>query len=143
MIVVDTNVLSELARPRPDAAVMAWLDALPSTEVATTAITLAELLYGVTRLPRGRRRTELGIAVAALVREDLGGRVLPFAAESSDHYAEIVSARERLGRPISVLDAQIAAVCRAHHASVATRNTRDFEHTGVEVLDPWGGPHRS
>lgn len=137
MIVLDTNVLSELARPRPDAAVVAWLDALPSTEVATTAVTVAELLYGVSRLPRGRRRRELAVAVESLVREDLGGRAHPFSLESADTYAQIVSGRERRGRPISVLDAQIAAICRTRGDSLATRNVRDFEHTGVEIVDPW------
>lgn len=137
MIILDTNVLSELVRSRPEAAVVAWLDAQPSSDVATTAITVAELLYGVARLPRGRRRQQLAAAIAALVDEDLGGRVHPFALDCAERYAVIVSARERLGRPISVLDAQIAAICSNHGALLVTRNTRDFEHTGVDVVDPW------
>lgn len=140
MIVLDTNVVSELARRRPDASVMAWLDTQPSTEIATTAITVAELLYGVAKLPGGRRKEHLAIAVDELVHDDLGGRVHPFGAECADRYALIVSGRESLGRPISVLDAQIAAICRTHGARLATRNTRDFDHTGVEVIDPWTFP---
>ena len=137
MIVLDTNVVSELARRKPDPAVVAWLDAQQSNDIATSSITLAELLYGIARLPRGRRREQLAVAVAGLVHDDLGGRVHPFAVDCAERYALIVSARERLGRPISVLDAQIAAICRTHGAQLATRNTRDFEHTGVEVIDPW------
>ncbi len=140
MIVLDTNVLSELARPRPAATVLAWLDAVPATEVATTVVTVAELLYGVARLPRGRRREALAAAVESLVRDDLGGRVYPFGTESASYYAEIISGRERRGRPISVLDAQIGAICRAQNARLATRNGRDFEHTDIEVVDPWRQP---
>ena len=137
MIVLDTNVVSELARKKPDAAVVAWLDAQPSAEVATTAITLAELLYGLARLPRGRRREQIAVAIAGLVDDDLDGRVLAFGEDCAERYALIVTARERRGRPISVLDAQIAAICTTQGARLATRNTRDFEHTGVELIDPW------
>jgi predicted nucleic acid-binding protein len=140
MIILDTNVVSELIRRQPDAAVVAWLDAQPSGDVATTAITVAELLYGVARLPRGRRKEQLAQAISDLVHDDLRGRVHPFAADSAERYAMIVSARERLGRPISVLDAQIAAICDTHGAHLATRNTRDFIHTGVDVVDPWTFP---
>jgi len=137
VIVLDTNVLSELVRRDPDPAVLSWLDAQPPGDVATTAIIVAELLYGVARLPAGRRREQLAGAVAALVDEDLGGRVHPFGMECAEGYAVVVSSRERAGRPISVLDAQIAAICLAHEARLATRNTRDFEHTGVELINPW------
>lgn len=137
MIVLDTNVVSELARRAPDAAVVAWLDSQPSTEITTTATTLAELLYGIARLPRGRRKEQIAIAVDELVHDDLDGRVHAFGPECADRYAVIVSSRESLGRPIGVLDAQIAAICRTHGARLATRNARDFDHTGVEIVDPW------
>jgi toxin FitB len=140
VIILDTNVVSELARAKPDATVVAWLDAQPPTEIATTAITLAELLYGLARLPRGRRKEQLAIAIGRLVDDDLGGRVHPFAVDCADRYAVIVSTRERLGRPISVLDAQIAAICTTRGARLATRNTRDFDHTGIAVVDPWTLP---
>ncbi|HKR97906.1 MAG TPA: type II toxin-antitoxin system VapC family toxin [Candidatus Dormibacteraeota bacterium] len=137
MIILDTNVLSELARRRPDTAVLAWLDHQDATDVATTSVTLAELLYGVERLPRGRRRDRIAAVVDSLVSDDLGGRVHPFGTDSARHYAVIVAARERMGRPISALDAQIASICRSHEASIATRNVRDFSDTGVEIIDPW------
>ncbi len=137
MIVVDTNVLSELLRPAPDATVVAWLDSLLTADVATTAVTAAELLYGAMRLPAGRRREALVEAVRALLAEDFRGRIEPFDAGSAEHYAVVVSRREQLGRPISSADAQIAAICRTHQAALATRNTSDFEHTGVELVDPW------
>ncbi|MGI8310045.1 type II toxin-antitoxin system VapC family toxin [Saccharopolyspora hattusasensis] len=137
MIVLDTNVLSELIRHTPEADVLAWLDSLPATEVATTAITAAELLYGVSRLPDGHRKTALTAAVHALLNDDFHGRVEPFDALAATHYAVVVSERDKLGRPISAADAQIAAICRARRATLATRNIKDFEETGVELVNPW------
>lgn len=137
MIILDTNVLSELIRGVPDPAVLAWLDALPGAEVSTTAITAAELLYGVARLPEGRRRTALTEAVRAMLAEDFAGRVEPFDGVAATHYAAVVTGRERLGRPIDAADAQIAAICRARSAVLATRNTKDFAETGVELINPW------
>ncbi|MGH3312291.1 MAG: type II toxin-antitoxin system VapC family toxin [Streptomyces sp.] len=116
---------------------MAWLDSLPTEEVLTTAVTAAELLYGVARLPAGSRKTALTDAVHALIHEDLRGRVEPFDAASADHYALVVTGREKAGLPISVADAQIAAICRTRRATLATRNTKDFVDTGIELVDPW------
>lgn len=143
MIVLDTNVLSELARVEPDRSVLAWLDALDAGRVTTTAVTAAELRYGVERLPDGRRKTLLRAAVEGLLRDDLRRRVEPFDAAASVRYALLVARRERQGRPISGADAQIAAICQARAATLATRNVTDFADTGVEVVDPWasaGGP---
>lgn len=137
MIVLDTNVISELTRQSPADAVLEWLDALPSAEVATTAISAAEMLYGVGRLPPGRRRTALEQEVHALIHDDLAGRAHPFDLAAAEVYAIVVTDREKLGRPISVADAQIAAICRSHQAALATRNTSDFEGTGVALIDPW------
>ncbi|MCI2420719.1 type II toxin-antitoxin system VapC family toxin [Saccharopolyspora sp. K220] len=137
MIILDTNVLSEVARQAPDADVLAWLDSLPAAEVATTAITAAELLYGVTRLPDGHRKSSLTAAVHALVNDDFHGRVEPFDAPAAAQYAVVVGEREKLGLPISAADAQIAAICRARQATLATRNTKDFEETGIELVNPW------
>jgi predicted nucleic acid-binding protein len=113
------------------------LDSLPVDELATTAITAAELLYGVTRLPDGRRKMTLSAAVHGLINEDFHGRVAPFDASAAAQYALVVGSREKLGRPISAADAQIAAICRARQVALATRNTKDFEHTGVELVNPW------
>lgn len=137
MILLDTNVLSELIRPEPDKGVTAWLDSLEAVTVATTAITAAELLYGVARLPAGRRKERLGEAIRGLIEEDFDGRVEPFDAAAAIHYADLLSDRERAGRPISAADAQIAAICRKLGATLATRNSSDFKDAGIDLLDPW------
>jgi toxin FitB len=137
VIVLDTDVISELTRQTPAPGVLSWLDSLAVTEIATTTITAAELLYGVARLPGGRRKTELAAAVDGLLNDDFQGRVLSFGEPAARRYAGIVSGREQLGRPIGVADAQIAAICRTVDATLATRNTDDFEETGIELVNPW------
>lgn len=137
MIVLDTNVISELTRQAPAPHVVSWLDALTAAEVATTAITAAELLYGVSRMPDGRRKTELAAAVHGLLSDDFHGRVLSFDEPAARRYADIVTGRERLGRPIGVADAQIAAICRTIEATLATRKTDDFQDTGLQLINPW------
>lgn len=137
MIVLDTNVLSEIVRAEPDERVMSWLDSLDPATVATTAVTAAELFYGVAHLPDGRRKAALSKAIRDLIADDLDGRVEPFDMAAADHYASLVNDRETAGRPIGMADAQIAAICLKLGAALATRNTRDFEGTGIEVVDPW------
>lgn len=137
MIVVDTNVISELTRQTPAPEVVSWLDSVAAGEVATTAITAAELLYGVARLPDGRRKSELSAAVNGLLSDDFDGRVLSFDHLAAGRYADVVSRRERLGQPIGIADAQIAAICSAAAATLATRNIIDFEDTGIELINPW------
>jgi predicted nucleic acid-binding protein len=137
LIILDTNVISELARQIPDTGVLAWLDSLQISEVATTAVTAAELRYGVARLPDGHRKRELTVVIRGILAEDFYGRVLPFDERASIRYADVVTGREKIGRPIGVADAQIAAICRDSGAILATRNTADFEQTGIELIDPW------
>jgi toxin FitB len=137
VIILDTNVISELARQIPDTGVLAWLDSLEISEVATTAVTAAELRYGVARLPDGHRKRELTVVIRGILVEDFYGRVLPFDERASIRYADVVTNRERIGRPIGAADAQIAAICRDSGATLATRNTADFEETGIELVDPW------
>jgi predicted nucleic acid-binding protein len=137
VIVLDTNVISELARQLPDPGMLSWLDSLEAAEVATTAITAAELRYGVARLPDGHRKRELTAVIRGILVEDFHGRVLPFDERASARYAEVVTGRERIGRPIGVADAQIAAICRDSGAILATRNIADFEETGIELVNPW------
>ena len=137
MIILDTNVISELARQIPDSGVLAWLDSQEIAEVATTAVTAAELRYGVARLPDGHRKRELAVVIREVLTEDFYGRVLPFDERASVRYADVVTGRERIGRPIGVANAQIAAICRDSDATLATRNTADFEETGIELIDPW------
>jgi toxin FitB len=136
MIVLDTNVLSELMGHRAP-PVVEWLDDQDAADVATTAVTLAELLYGIVRLDAGARRAGLAAAMQRLVVDKLGGRVIPFDGAAAVQYGELVATRERRGRPIDVPDAQIAAICRVRAATLATRNVRDFEATGVAVINPW------
>lgn len=137
MIVVDTNVISELTRYVPDPGVLSWLDELPVGELATTAVTAAELRYGAAGLPSGHRKRELTVAISGLLNEDFYGKVLPFDERAAIRYADIVASRERTGRPIDVADAQIAAICRDLGATLATRNIADFEETGIPLIDPW------
>jgi predicted nucleic acid-binding protein len=137
VITLDTNVISELARQVPDPGVLSWLDSLDVADVATTAVTAAELRYGVARLPDSHRKRELTAVIRGILTEDFQGRVLPFDERASVRYAEIVADRERVGRSIGVADAQIAAICRDLGAILATRNTADFEETGIELINPW------
>lgn len=138
MLVLDTNVVSETMRARPEASVLRYLDALPPSQVYLTTITVAEIRYGVARLPKGRRREQLSAAVATLFAEDFRGRVLPFDIGAADEYGAICAAREATGRPISTADAMIAAICRLHDATLVTRNTADFTGLGLSLFDPWG-----
>ena len=138
MIVLDTNLVSELMRPVPHPAVLAWVDAQPAEELYLTSMTAAELLYGVARLPVGRRREHLAQKVSRLVDELFEGRVLAFDSAASIDYARIASARDRAGTPISAADAVIAATAAAADADgLATRNASDFAGTGLTVIDPW------
>ncbi|MGE5827135.1 MAG: type II toxin-antitoxin system VapC family toxin [Micromonosporaceae bacterium] len=137
MIVLDTNVISELMNARGDSRVASWVDQQPVQEVHLTAVTAAELRYGVARLADGRRKNDLADRVRRMLEEDFGGRVLSFNDQAAMHYAGIVADRERRGAPISMADAQIAAICRHHGAELATRNTKDFVGAGIPVVDPW------
>ena len=137
MIVLDTNVVSELMRPTPAIEVVDWVANQLVSESYLTAITLGELLYGVARLPDGRRKIELAELIDAMVTDDFEHRVAPFDETAAAHYADIVVRRERSGRPISTADAQIAAICRSHGAVLATRNVDDFTDTGISVVNPW------
>jgi predicted nucleic acid-binding protein len=137
MIVLDTNVLSELMRATPEAAVVRWVNTRPAASLYVTSITQAEILHGIQLLPRGKRRDALAAAAAEMFEHDFAGRVLPFGSDAAVAYAGIAAARRRAGRPISGFDAQIAAIARTHDADLATRNVDDFEGCGIDVLDPW------
>ena len=137
MIVLDTNVISELLRPAPAKQVEAWLSAQDGGTVYFTAVGEAELRHGVALLPAGRRRTALSMAIEGILEEDFRNRILPFDRAAASAYAAIAAKRRAAGRPISQFDCQIAAIARAHEAAVATRNTGDYEGCGIEVIDPW------
>lgn len=134
MIVIDTNVISEMMRDEPDSTVLAWADAVGPLH--TTAITLAEVDYGIARLPAGRRKDRL-TTTAAEVFADFGEVILAFDAHAARHYAGIVADREEAGHPIATADAQVAAICASREATLATRDTGDFDGTGVSLINPW------
>jgi predicted nucleic acid-binding protein len=137
MIVLDTNVLSEIMRPEPSPRVVAWMGAQSAADVYTTSITEAEVLHGLMLLPSGKRRDALETAATSMFEEDFAGRILGFGSDAAPLYARIASDRRRAGRPISHFDAQIAAIARLAGAALATRNTADFEGCGLHVVDPW------
>lgn len=137
MIVLDTNVVSELLRPAPATQVETWLSAQDGATVYFTAVGEAELRYGVAILPPGRRRTALSRAIEGILEEDFRDRILPFDRAAARAYAAIAAERRATGRPISQFDCQIAAIVRVYEAAVATHNTGDYEDCGIEVIDPW------
>ncbi len=137
-MVLDTNVVFELMRPSPEPAVVAWLNARPTRDLFVTAVTEAEVRTGIAYLPAGRRRRQLIHAADRAFEELFADRVLPFERKAARAYAGIAAERRTAGRPISQADCQIAAIALCLGASVATRNTRDFDGTGIAVVDPWG-----
>jgi toxin FitB len=137
MIVLDTNVLSEIMKAKPDLGVIGWMAAQAAADLYTTSITQAEILHGVMLLTPGRRRSALEAAATSMFEEEFAGRILGFGSDAASFYARIASDRRRAGRPISHFDAQIAAIARLARAAIATRNTADFEGCGVAVVDPW------
>jgi predicted nucleic acid-binding protein len=139
VIVLDTNVLSEALKSLPSPILLDWLAGQEPSSVFTTAITQAEVLYGLETLPAGRRRMRLLAAVEKMFAEEFEDRILPFDEDAARAFAGIVAARDRAGRPISQFDAMIAAIARSHRATVATRNSADFQNCGVDVINPWTG----
>jgi predicted nucleic acid-binding protein len=137
VIVLDTNVISELMRAEPHPRVLAWVAAQPDALLYTTYVTQAEILYGIAALPEGRRRAALAEVAEGIFGEDFAGRILPFGAGAAACYASVVVARRRAGNPIEQLDALIAAIALAAGASVATRDSGGFTGCGLTVIDPW------
>ncbi len=137
MIVLDTNVISELMRAQPHPGVVAWVAAQSRATLYTTTITQAEILYGLAALPSGRRRAALAAAAEAMFAEDLAERVLPFDRAAAACYADIVSSRRRAGNPIEAFDALIAATALSTGADIATRDTAGFADCGLTLIDPW------
>lgn len=137
MIVLDTNVISELFRPVPERKVLDWIGAQEADRLFTTAISEAEIFRGIEFMPVGRRRANLLAAAEVYFRDDLAGRVLSFDSVAARRFAEISATRKRRGLPLKEFDIQIAAVTRALGASLATRNTKDFEMSGITLINPW------
>ncbi|MEO1200716.1 MAG: type II toxin-antitoxin system VapC family toxin [Pseudomonadota bacterium] len=138
MIILDTNIVSELLRPAPEPKVEAWLAAQEGAQVYLTSISEAELRFGVAILAAGQRRDALSQAIDGMLREDFRDRILSFDSAAAETYAIIGAERRNAGRPISQFDCQIAAIARTQGARIATRNAKDFEGCGIEIVDPWG-----
>lgn len=146
MIILDTNVLSELGKNVPSPVVVHWFASYPAEELYTTSITAAEISHGIHRVEDSTRRSKLETAMQAMLVQILRGRVLAFDHKAALHFGPIVAGRYRIGRPIEFADAAIAAIAKAHNSPVATRDP-DFEGLGLEVINPWAGtsthPHTS
>lgn len=139
MILLDTNVLSELMRPKPDEHVLRWIDRQPTTSLWISAIARAEIGLGLALLPDGKRKQSLISVAESMFNEDFPSRCLAFEQHAADCYAKIVSTRKKSGIPISVEDAQIAAIACVNSLSIATRNIKDFSNIdGLVIIDPWG-----
>ena len=137
MPVFDTNVLSELMRPAPNTAITSWVAEQTTSTLYLTAVSEAELRYGLAIMPPGRRRDGLAQGLERMLRTGVANRILPFDSSAAYTYAEIAAARRALGRPIPEADCQIAAIARSRDMAVVTRNVRDFADTGIGVIDPW------
>ena len=137
MILLDTNVISEMMRVRPDPVVAAWLDKQPEEELWTASVVLAELFSGIDMMPAGRKQKALREAVEEMIADDFRGQILSFDLRAARQYGQILSIRRKLGRPIREFDAQIAAIAKVHGAALATRDVDDFAACGLTVIDPW------
>jgi predicted nucleic acid-binding protein len=137
MIILDTNVVSELVRPVPSAQVIHWISSQPPLLLYTTSITQAEIMYGMETLTKGKKKRALEAALAGMFDEDFRGRVLGFDSSCTKFFAEIAAARKTRGQPISQFDAQIAAIARSRKAILATHNIADFRECGLKLINPW------
>ena len=137
MFVLDTNVVSELMKERPNADVLTWLDSQPAETLFITAVTEAEVRTGIAVLPAGERQRMLAAAAERAFAVFSDQRILAFDSDAAQSYALIAADRRAAGRPISQSDCQIAAIARSRGITVATRDVSDFEGCGIEVLDPW------
>ena len=137
MILLDTNVVSELMRPEASPVVLKWFSRQHAQEIYGSSINLAEIFYGIELLTGGKRRHEFLAGAERMFTRVLAGRVFAFEDEAAHAFARIASARRKAGRPIAELDAQIAAIAHVHGATLATRNTADFEDCGIRLVNPW------
>lgn len=139
MILLDTNVISALMRRDHDPVVVGWLDNQPSESIWTTSVTVFEVRMGLELLEQGRRRQQLELAFDKVIEEDLEDRIQPFDQTAASAAGAIAASQRRAGRPVEIRDVQIAGIAMARKATLATRNTRHFEVSGLEVVDPWSG----
>jgi predicted nucleic acid-binding protein len=140
MILLDTNVVSEPLRPKPDPNVLRWLDAQAAESLYLSTVSLAELLLGIESLPTGKRRKALAAALDERIITLFGERIVAFDVRAAESYPRVVIDARRQGHPISVADAQIAAIAASRQFSVATRDVVPFESAGVQTINPWTAP---
>jgi hypothetical protein len=137
VIIVDTNVLSEFMREHPDRHAFAWLDRQNPAEVFTTAVTKAEVYYGIEIKVHGKKRASLEGFAQRLFGGTFKGKILPFDSDAAMHFAKVSASKKTRGQKMNEFDAQIAAIARARGALLATRNIDDFEDCGIELINPW------
>ena len=143
MILLDTNVVSELMRPAPDPAVLAWVEDRDIEKMATTVVTVAEICAGIACLPTGARRKDLQTRWDRMQADGFGARILGVDKDAATMYGELFAQRQRAGRSVGAFDLLISAIARVRGLQVATRNVRDFEDCGVKVINPWSAPTRA
>jgi predicted nucleic acid-binding protein len=139
MIILDSNVVSQLMRPAPEPRVLRWLDSQAAEDLHVTAVAVAEILYGVDLIFAGRRRDVVRAATEKMFEAVFADRILPFEDRAARSFSQIASSRRRQGKPMSEFDAQVAAITRVHGATLATRNPYVFEACGVRLVNPWEG----
>lgn len=137
MILIDTNIISEMMKPSPDANVLNWIDGQEVAKLFISTVTLAEISYGLNVLPSGKRRESLEFAFDSAILKAFTGRILPFDESAAHHYGKIMGYRKKLGKPLGVPDGQIAAIALVNNAVLATRNIKDFLRCGIKVINPF------
>ena len=137
MIVLDTNVISELMRTLPSPAVTSWIAKYPKASLFFSAVGEAELRFGIAIMSAGQRRDILSSEIEIMLQEEFTNRILPFDSNAARAYAEIAASRRSAGRPVAEFDCQIAAIAHSRSMAIATRNIRDFESMGIKILNPW------
>lgn len=141
MIVLDTNVVSEIMKPSPKRSVVDWLNGQETAALYLSTITLAEIGYGLHIMPDGKRRRSLEDRFEKFIADAFDQRILAFDLGAARAYGDVMGRRKTLGRPMSILDGQIASIARANHFAVATRNVDDFEECGLSLINPFAREH--
>jgi len=135
--VLDTNAVSALLLPEPPSAVLSWMERNQLSDMHLTAVNEAELRYGIEIMAPGKRRRALEAALEGWLEDSFEGNILPFDSNAAKAYVQIAAKCRSLGRPISVADCMIAAICRAHSFTLITRNERHFRDAGIHTVNPW------
>lgn len=142
MILIDTNIISELMKPAPDTNVIQWIDRQDIAKLFVSTITIAEISYGLNVLPEGNRRLNLEHAFNKAILEAFDNRILAFDESAAHNYGKIMSYRKKLGQPLGIPDGQIAAIASTQKAALATRNVRDFINCGLKLINPFENDKR-